>query len=325
MKTSFSAIVFGFCLIPAVASGQFKEQSDPKAPKLTPGLTQRLVAGVSVKAVGGSCKGIMATVPLPVEWPEQQVKIVNEELSPTVKKLQYRTIGGSLQQMLVEVPLLPSGQEAKAMLTFELYRSTIQAPADTKIYSIPKKIDRELLVYTGTSPFIEARHPKFLSTAREITAGKEDAWSQVEALYDWTRDNIEKKNGPLKGAIRALNDKEGDIDEIVSVFIALCRAHKVPARTVFVPGFCYAEFYLVDDDGRGHWFPCQPSGERAFGSSTEQRPILQKGDNFRDAERPRESMRYVSEFLSGAGSKGGGQPKVKFVRDIAGGGAVAMP
>ena len=42
---------------------------------------------------------------------------------------------------------------------------------------------------------------------------------------------------------------------------------------------------------------------RSFGGIAEQRPILQKGDNFTVPER-REKQRYVSEFLKGDG----GQP-----------------
>ena len=38
-----------------------------------------------------------------------------------------------------------------------------------------------------------------------------------------------------------------------------------PARTVRVPGHVYPEFYLLDEDGKGRWFPCQVSGTRDFG------------------------------------------------------------
>lgn len=308
-------------LLPSLALGQFKTDAvDPRAPKLQPGLTQRLQVGVKVTASGGPCKGIVATVPVPLEWPEQQLKIVNEEISTTVKPIKYRITGG-LRQMLVEIPQLPAGQEAKAILTFEVYRASTLPPDDTSVYSIPKKVDRDLIIYTGASPFIETRNVKIMSLAKEITAGKEAAWSQVEAIYDWVRTNVQHKNGgAMKGGARALADKEGDTDDVTSLFIALCRAHKVPARTVFVPGSVYAEFYLVDDQGNGHWFACQPVGARSFGGVTEQRPILQKGDNFRDPDRPGDSMRFVNEFMKGAAVKGGGQPKVRFIREVAGGG-----
>ena len=102
------------------------------------------------------------------------------------------------------------------------------------------------------------------------------------------------------------------------LFIALCRSIKVPARTVWVPQHCYPEFYLVDESGKGQWFPCQVAGAASFGKIDETRPILLKGDNFKDPERPRERFRFVPEFVKGAGSKGGGTPKVQFVRDTAG-------
>ncbi len=95
----------------------------------------------------------------------------------------------------------------------------------------------------------------------------------------------------------------------------MCRASGIPARTVWVPDHCYPEFYLVDGEGKGHWFPCQAAGTRAFGEMPEQRPILQKGDNFRVPEKKR-PQRYVAEFLSGTTIQGGGKPKVRWVREL---------
>jgi hypothetical protein len=85
---------------------------------------------------------------------------------------------------------------------------------------------------------------------------------------------------------------------------------------VWVQGHCYPEFYLVDAKGKGYWFPCQAAGTRAFGGIPEHRPILQKGDNFRDPDRPKEPLRYVNEFVKGSAVKGGGKPRVEFVREL---------
>ena len=46
----------------------------------------------------------------------------------------------------------------------------------------------------------------------------------------------------------------------------------------------------------------------------EQRPILQKGDNFKVPEK-KERQRYVSEFLKGNAVAGGGKPSVEFIRE----------
>src|SRR5262249_39656437 len=105
----------------------------------------------------------------------------------------------------------------------------------------------------------------------------------------------------------------GDCEDISSLFIAMCRASEIPARTVWVPGHCFPEFYLEDKQGNGYWIPCQAAGDRAFGGIGELRPILQKGDNFRVPEE-RERQRYVAEHFRAADAKGA--PSVRFVREM---------
>jgi hypothetical protein len=165
------------------------------------------------------------------------------------------------------------------------------------------------------SPKIESRDPRIRALAKEIGADKENAWDRVEAIYDWVRAKVKYKTGDLKGAVAALKDGTGDCEELTSLFIAICRAAGIPARTVWVPGHCYPEFYLEDKEGKGHWFPCQAAGTRAFGGIPENRPILQKGDCFHPPWNRRIQQRYMAEYLSGTPSPGGGQPKVTFIRD----------
>ena len=100
------------------------------------------------------------------------------------------------------------------------------------------------------------------------------------------------------------------------MFIALCRINKIPARMVWVNGHVYPEFYLEYAEGKGHWYPCESAGTRAFGEMPLSRTILQKGDNFRVPER-KEKLRYASDFLIGLPTPGGGKPKVKYIRETA--------
>lgn len=283
-------------------------------PRLGESKTQRIRIGMVISAGSGACKGLIGTTPVPMEWPEQQVKIVEEDVSPLIKKLSYRLVGGTARQMVVEIPLLPAGKEAQAIVTFEVTRHTLLAPEGTSIYLLPKPTDPKLRPYLLESPYIETRHAKIQAAAKEALAGKQNdaAWQQVESIYDWVRERVEYKEGPIKGALKALNDGDGDCEELTSLFIALCRANNIPARLVWVPGHCYPEFCLQDGDGQKHWFPCQASGDRAFGSMAEFRPILQKGDSFRLPDRPKDLQRYVAEGLTAAG----GQPTVKFIREV---------
>lgn len=279
---------------------------------------QRWKIGFSVRAENANCGGIFATLPVPANWPEQSVRIVDEltDVSPQVKKVAYRELGGGVRQMLVTIPFLSAGDEAHVYMTFEVAKRMVLAPADVKALTIPPNVPRPLRVFLGISPKIESTNKKIERQADEIVADKEGAWEKVEAIYDWVREHVEYKDGPLKGALAALNDGDGDCEELTSLFVAMCRAIDVPARTVWVEGHCYPEFYLLDGQGKGQWIPCQAAGTRSFGSLFDKRPILQKGDNFKVPEK-KDKQRYVAEFLSAKSVAGSGGPKVTFTRELA--------
>jgi hypothetical protein len=269
--------------------------------------------GLIVEAVGGPCSGIRGTLPVPIDWPEQKVRVVQEQFSPMLGAVDYRILEHGVKQMLVEIPRLPGGRQAEAILTLEIDRFEIPPPADPDRLVIPKRVPRAQRNYLGASPLIESRHRKIRELARELTDESLSGWKQVEKIYDHVREHVSYMNGPLKGALAALRDGNGDCEELTSLFIALCRARGVPSRTVWVPDHCYPEFYLEDEQGVGGWYPCQAAGTRAFGSMPDLRPILQKGDNFRVPEK-KERQRYVAEFLTGSRRSGGGEPRVEFIR-----------
>jgi hypothetical protein len=301
--------------LPLAALAQFK-QGDEKGSRVGDSQTQRWQVGTIISAAGGGCNGITAYIPVPIDWPEQEVKVVEEDVNSSAR-ISYQTVDETVKLMTVKVARLAPGDQAKALVTYEVKRFALRAPEHTDIYQLPdlKKLDPAVRPYLGPSPYIESRNPKIRDLAHEVGTDKEKAWQRVEAIYDWVRDKVEYKNGPLKGAVAALKDGTGDCEELTSLFIAICRAGDIPARTVWIPGHCYPEFYLVDDEGKGHWFPCQVAGTRAFGEMPEFRPILQKGDNFRPPyNRGGDRQRYLAEHLTG----NGGQPKVQFVRKLLG-------
>ncbi len=301
-------------LLCSTVAAQF-DQEDPQGKGIRFDKTQvvRYQVGVIVTAQGGPCQGIYCTVPVPMTWPEQQVKVVEEEKSSSVRMVKLRKLQGSVEQMLVSIPYLQTGETAKALFTYEITRRSLLAPTDPSVLTIPKRLDLQQRRYLGTSPYIEIRHAKIRQAARDSIAGKTTAWEQVEGMYDWVREKVEYKNGKLKGAVAALQDGNGDCEELTSLFIALCRVNKIPARTVWIPGHCYPEFLLADDEGKTHWIPCQAAGTKEFGGMSDMRPILQKGDNFKVPEKTK-AQRYVAEYVTGKAVRGGGRPNVQFVR-----------
>src|SRR5262245_51585983 len=60
--------------------------------------TQKWEFGTSIRATGGPCAGLLGTFAVPDEWPEQQVKVVTEQISPSVQH-RYRSTDG-LKQMV---------------------------------------------------------------------------------------------------------------------------------------------------------------------------------------------------------------------------------
>jgi hypothetical protein len=300
-------------LMPAAVRAQFEapETEPTKGVRYGEATMHRYRAGVVIQAVGGPCRNLYITLPVPTEWPEQEVKIVDEDFSPGVRHVRHRTNIPGVKQMLVSVPSVAAGQTVEVLVTYEITRRPILPPEDTSIFEIPPKLDRRMLPYLATGIYIEPRNPQIKALAKEVTVDKGTAWEQVEALYEATREKVEHRTTEVrKGAARALRDGYAGNNDLTALFVALCRSIKVPARTVWVSGHCYAEFYLQDDEGNGHWIPCQVTGTAEFGQSSTLRTILQKGDSFRVPEK-REQLPFVREFVHGKG----GRPRVKFLRE----------
>lgn len=280
----------------------------------------RFRVGAEITASRGACRNILAMVTVPIECPEQQVTIISEDFSPDVRDVTYRPLpGGEVKQMVISVPFLADGATAHAIVTAEVTTSAVLPPEKTDDLKIPKKIPSKLKVYTIGSPYIEVSHQRIHALSKEIMAEMLESatdWQKVEAIYDAVLKKIDYKEGPDKGAAEALRDKQADCQGRSAVFIAVCRANKIPARMVWVHGHCYPEFYLERAEGVGQWYPCESSGTRAFGEMPLARPILQKGDNFRVPER-KEHLRYASDYITGVPTPGGGKPKVKYIRDQA--------
>lgn len=302
-------------VLAAPARGEDTDVGDggPKLAKET--TVERWKIGMVVNAQAGACADLHGTVALPVDWPEQDVKVLEEDISPFVSNTNYRTVD-TVNQIVIDIARLPAGQEATVLLTYEITRRSQLPPDDTRslVKPNPKKLPKAIRPCLAPSPGIESNHGKIKALAKKILQGSSDAndWQKVEMLFDWVRDHIEPRDKQSQpSAMQTMRDKASNHEGMCWLFIALCRASEFPARTVWVPKYCYPEFYLQDADGHGYWFPCRVAGTREFGGINEHRPIWQKGDNFRVPESPREVTHYIPPFLTGKGS----EPGRNFVRE----------
>ncbi len=296
--------------------------------------------GVNITAGSSACTDVIATFAVPREWPEQKVKLVNQQISPYVAQQQTRDLNHLAKQYALAAPRIPANATLVVSFTFEIERAVMKASPAENTWRVPPKPDKDLKEFLTPSPYIDPRHGKIRKAVAEImqelttesasevsdeTTAQEgtfspktngspevatvDGWKLAEKIYDWTRAHVAYRESDIKTAIKALEDGNGDCEELTSVFVAICRCAKIPSRMVWVPGHCYPEFYLEKADGKGAWFPCQIAGTRMFGAMQEDRPIMQKGERFKVPEH-KDIQRYITEYCTARGTR---KPDVSFI------------
>jgi len=321
-RIGFALLVAMTCLC-GPSQAQIKEAVSNSVIRYGATQVSSFQVGVTARARRGDVYGILAIVTVPLVCAEQAVELVEEDLTGQVADLTYRPLGTGARQLLVRIPFLAKGDKAHALLTFEVRTRIVLEPEETSALKIPRKPDRQLKRYLGKSPFIQTKHSKFKKICKEIEGELEATaeevetitdWQRVEAIYDYVREAIEYLEGPDQSALQALKKGKGDCHDIGALFVALCRTAKIPARLVWVHEHSYPEFCLVDEEGTPYWFPCESAGDRAFGEMPTARTILQKGDSFKMPEKPREVMRYASDYATAESRPGATKPSIKFVR-----------
>ena len=277
--------------------------------------TQRWSFGLKLNTAGATCNDVLATFPVPMAWPEQSVRLISTDIDPLVNRWAFRDHPGGARQFVCTMPRVPSGADPEVLIELEVIKSRIMPPVETSDLLVPQRTKSELKAFLGVSPYIDTGNSQLRSIAKELAERDlPNAWSRVESIYDWVRENVQYVEGDLKSASQAIRDGDGDCEELTSVFVALCRINKIPARMVWIPDHCYPEFYLEDEQGQGTWFPCQAAGTRQFGEMDEYRPILQKGDRFKVPEKGQQ-VRYIAEFFRCVPA-GNRQPRPVFVREV---------
>jgi len=333
-------------------------ESSVSAPRYGEPQVSRYRVGARIYAKRGAVQKIRAVMAVPYSCDQQQVEIIDEDISEQVDSFTYRDLrGGGVRQMLIAIGQLPASEEAHVIVTFEVRTHPILPPLETAGLRIPLKPTRELKRFLGKSPYIEVGHRKIRAAVKEALENLDETatdWQRVEAIYDYVQKTVSYLEGDDKSAVKTLKDQQGDCQAISALFVAMCRTNNIPARIVWVHEHNYPEFYLEEaspaeskegsesstqlteqtedrpsvkgkpakgkrrakkEATTGHWYPCESSGRRAFGEMPLARTVLQKGDNFSVPERPRERLRYASDFLIGLPTPGGGKPSVKYIRE----------
>ena len=313
---------------------QAEREKDVSGPKLGAAQSQTWVAGVRIDA-GSQAENVYITLPIPIDWPEQKVVAVRETKidAALVRRLAYKMVDAGAKELIIQVDKLRPSRPFEVIVEVELLNHELLPPDNPDNYVIPKLVPRELKQYLEKSPLIESGDKRILSLFNEITKDKQTDWEKVEAIYSYVQKNVHydetTKAKLAKGALAVIADPpgqwKGDCKDMSCLFVAICRAGKIPARLVRVPEHCYAEFYLEPKDAgkpakapTGFWFPCQVAGSYSFGGIPERQPILQKGDSYPDRDSDNKKARYIflKEYCEASVPIGSAPPKAKFVRNL---------
>ncbi len=262
--------------------------------------------GLKIQSNGNS-SGITATIPIPVDWPEQKVEIVLENKTDNLRRLSYNNLTRPMKQLMIKANRLADGEVAQASVIFRVDKSDVDPPVDPKRLHFAKSPPSNTRPFLRPSPYIESNHPRIKAIAEQEFDFGDDVsdYEKVEKIYDWVRTRVEYEFDPvIHECLEALDSGKGDCEELSSLFIAFCRVKNIPARAVWIPGHTYPEFYMEDEQEQGHWIPCQAAGEYCFGGMTEDRPILQKGDKFK-VPGNKKPQRYVQPMLTAKDATGG--------------------
>lgn len=302
------------------AAGTAAAASGKRGPVFGKATSHKYRAGMIFRAAAnGTCSNVIGTAPVPMDFPEQKVRTLEEEF-PSVAKVDYRDLKeGGARQLVFKMRELRAGQGVQATALFEVVRYPLMPPLEPEIYEIPKRPPTEIRRYLKSGQYMESTSKTIRTLAKQVVGDVDGDWNKVDAIFKYVRDNVQYKeilvNKPMRGALAALKAREGDCEDQCALFIAMCRASDIPARLVRVPGHCWAEFYLVDDAKEGYWFPAQVAGTEPLGSLQDTRVILQKGDSFRLPETPKEESLYVKELFMGNVKSGGADPEHQFIQE----------
>jgi hypothetical protein len=258
----------------------------------------------------GNAIHLQATTPVPSEFPEQKIDKV--EVLTEGCEARIAPLASGAAQLEMAAGGISKGQVVRAVAKYKMTLSKQyhgfakeQFPAKQ---TPPVEIKK---TYLQDSPGIQTSDDKVRKLAREIAAKEKHPWDQARAIATWIRENFKAQIGAYTSVSAAMDTKRGDCEEMAAVFVALCRALQIPARLVWVPNHNWAEFYLTNEKGEGHWIPGHVSCYDWFGWTGAHELVLQKGDRILHPQK-RVPQRLLQDWMQWQGDR----PNVRFIGEL---------
>ena len=240
-----------------------------------------LSVGIELQGQGNATQ-LKATTPVPAECPEQ--KIDSEKVETKDCEAEVRDVAPYARQLVLAAGEIAAGQVISATVHFKLtlFKQYLGFQRDQfpQKQSAPSDVRRD---YLGDSPGIQTRTPEIRQVHAKLKGQKDHPWDLAKKIADWIMHSIRPQIQPYSGVTAALDNLRGDCAEMSAVFVALCRAAEIPARLVWVPNHNWAEFCLLDEQGKEQWIPAHTACYFWFGWTGVHELVIQKGDRLRGA------------------------------------------
>jgi len=127
-------------------------------------------------------------------------------------------------------------------------------PINSKVkFPIEENLD-EFEPYLVSTETVTSDDPLIIAKANELAQGEDDLFIVVHKMGEWVKNNIEYDLGTLTAEVSqdsswVLENRVGVCDELTSLFVAMLRSVKIPAR--FVTGQSYTN--LIGGFGNHAW------------------------------------------------------------------------
>lgn len=298
-----------YSLIPVVGDGRWVWTEPPQQTGYLEPRKFRASIGIELEGTS-SAQQIRATTPIPVALPEQKIDSVEKEAVGC--QVSLRQLTSEAGQLCLFAPSLARGQTIRATAHFDLtlfkqYHGFSQEQFPS-VQQVPRPVRQR---YLNDSPGIKASDRAVRELARDLSGQFEHPWEKAKSFYQWVWSEIAPQVQYFTSVAAALRDRVGDCEERAAVFVAFCRAVGIPARLVWVPNHNWAEFYLQDHEGQGHWIPAHTSAYSWFGWTGVHELVLQKGDRIQVPER-RQPQRLLVDWMQFRGRR----PRVRYTADL---------
>jgi hypothetical protein len=300
-----------FSIVPVVGDGKWIWNEPPKNQTgyLEP-RSFKLKIGIELNGQGNATQ-IQATTPAPIECPEQKLDEPKIETNDAAALI--RDVGPDASQLVLTADQIGPGQTISATATYNVTAYKQYQGYHRDQFPLKQKPPHDVVnLYMGDSPGIQTRIKQVEKLLEELRGDTKHPWELAQKFATWIPRNIKPLIRPYTSVAAALDDRQGACAEMSAVFVALCRAAGIPARLVWVPDHNWAEFYLADEKGVGHWIPAHTACYFWFGWTGAHELVLQKGDRLRMPDRGNRLFRLQEDWMQWQGRR----PKARYIAEL---------